>query len=229
MVAIIIPTYNEDALIEKTLHNLTLDLKLDYRIIIVDDGSSDNTVTIIKRFAQSRSNITIISNKIHRGYSEVLKQGFEAVKEGEVLVTLMADGCDDVTILKDMYHQIYHGADIVCASRYIKGGKRIGGSRIKACGSWFVNRLVSSLKKIPCHDLTNSFKMVKKEVLNSIDIESVAFEFFLELILKAYIRGFTIVEIPTVWKERQEGRSKFQLYRNGIRYWKWIYYGFRHI
>jgi len=226
---IIIPAYNEEKAIGHTLRNLAARLTMDYRLVIIDDCSFDNTPGIIREFVDSNPSATAILNKVHHGYVEVLKQGIKNVEQGEVLLVLMADGCDDIALIEAMYKEGCNGADIVCACRYMPGGRRIGGARFKAFGSWFVNQVLVYTKKIPCCDLTNSFKIFKKEVFDSIDIESTGFEIFMEAALKAYIKGYRIIEMPTVWKARKSGKSKFKLWTDGLRYMKWVLYGLKYI
>ncbi|MBU0634324.1 MAG: glycosyltransferase family 2 protein [Candidatus Omnitrophica bacterium] len=225
---IIIPVYNEQELVNDTLKAVISQLTLDYQIIIVDDCSTDNTLKIVNSFAQTHTNIVVITNTTHQGFAGVLKQGIVLVPEDEVFIPVMADGCDDVGLIEEMYRHICRGADVVCASRYIKGGRRIGGALLKSIGSRFVNWIFAIGTKIPCHDSTNSFKMMRKKACDSFTLESAGFEISAELILKVFVNKYKIVELPTVWRERRKGQSHFRLYKDGKRYIKWLFYGFNY-
>jgi len=109
---IIIPAYNEEKAIGHTLRNLAARLTMDYRLVIIDDCSFDNTPGIIREFVDSNPSATAILNKVHHGYVEVLKQGIKNVEQGEVLLVLMADGCDDIALIEAMYKEVCNGADI---------------------------------------------------------------------------------------------------------------------
>ena len=112
-----------------------------------------------------------------------------------------------------MFKKINEGCDVVCGARYIKGGARIGGSKIKGFFSCFVGWSLHYLLGIPVHDIANAFKMYRKNVLDSIDIKSKGFEISMEIPLKAYYSGFKITEVPTVWRERTKGKSNFSMFR----------------
>ncbi|MFH2146169.1 MAG: glycosyltransferase family 2 protein [Candidatus Omnitrophota bacterium] len=226
---IIIPVYNEQELINDTLNVIISRLALSYQIIIIDDGSSDDTPQIIKRFAKTQANTVVIANTTHQGFARVLKQGIALVPEDEVFVPVMADGCDDIGLIEEMYRYICRGADVVCASRYIKGGRRIGGAVLKSIGSRFVNWIFAIGTKIPCHDFTNSFKMIRKKVYDSVSLESVGFEISAELILKVFVNKYKILELPTLWREKTHRRSHFKLCKDGLKYIRWVIYGLNNI
>ena len=80
---------------------------------------------------------------------------------------------------------------------------------------------IAFLIKIPTCDIANAFKMYRKKVIDSIDIESKGFEISMELPLKAYYLGFKITEVPTVWREREKGRSNFNMVNLAPNYWRW--------
>jgi len=117
-----------------------------------------------------------------------------------------------------MYAKIKEGYDVVCGSRYMPGGGRIGGSRLKSFLSSWAGKSLKWILSIPTHDIANSFKMYRKEVIRAVNIESSGFEISMELPLKAYYQGFKITEVPTVWHERTKGRSNFKILRLLPRY-----------
>ncbi len=137
----------------------------------------------------------------------------------------MADLCDEVEIIQHMYKKIFEGYDIVCASRYTGGGEREGGSILKAFLSRYSNWLLHKITKVPTTDLTNSFKAYRKTVLEDIPIRSNGFDISMEIVLKAYFKGYKIAEIPTKWRERSKGQSHFMILRDGIRHLKWFIFG----
>jgi hypothetical protein len=80
---------------------------------------------------------------------------------------------------------------------------------------------------LPTHDIANAFKMYRKNVIDSINIESKGFEVSMELALKAYFSGFKITEVPTVWRERTKGKSSFKMLKLLPAYLKlylWAFY-----
>ncbi|MEK7578527.1 MAG: hypothetical protein AAB456_02315, partial [Patescibacteria group bacterium] len=110
------------------------------------------------------------------------------------------------------------GYDIVVGSRYIAGGKRLGGSNLKAFFSKFMGKSLCFLIGIPAHDIPNAFKMYRTSILEGMQIESRGFEVSAEIPLKAYFKGAKISEVPTVWRERQAGKSHFKMFKTGPGY-----------
>ena len=215
---IIIPAYNEACIIEETVIRLIQHMPADARIIIIDDGSEDNTPQIIKKLALEYPFILPQLNTHHKGYASVIRQGFSIVENNDIIVTLMADGCDDPKTIAAMYQEILNGADIVCASRYITGGRHLGGAWLKTLGSRAINRLLRIMKKVPFSDATNSFKMLRKSILDQICLKSSGFEIFTELTIKICQKNYRTAEIATTWRSRKKGKSKFLFFKNGLEY-----------
>jgi len=134
---------------------------------------------------------------------------------------VMADGCDDPNTIKEMYEKAKNGYDLVCASRYTKGGRRFGGPKLKGFFSEFVGRSIHLLTRIPTTDVANAFKLYRKTALQKIRIEDSGFAISMEITLKTYFQGYKISEIPTCWKGRKEGKSKFQVLKIAPLYLKW--------
>ena len=133
-----------------------------------------------------------------------------------VAVVVMADLSDEISKIDEMFTKISRGYDIVCGSRYIRGGEQIGGPGFKKMLSRMAGISLHYITGIPTHDVSNSFKMYTKKVLNDIEIESHGgFEIGMEITVKSFFKGYKITEIPTVWRDRSAGESKFRL-------WKWL-------
>jgi hypothetical protein len=104
------------------------------------------------------------------------------------------------------------GADVVAASRYMPGGRQLGGPPIKGLMSRAAGLTLHWFARVPTHDPTNNFKLYSRRFLDSITIESTAgFELALELTVKATLAHRRIAEIPTTWKDRTAGQSNFKL------------------
>jgi hypothetical protein len=151
-----------------------------------------------------------------------LKTGFKAVAEPAALLT-MGDLSDDLSDVDKMYDMLSHkGYDLVCGSRYIKGGKQIGGPPLKGFFSRMIGLTLPLLIGIPSHDLSNSFKLYRKSLLDAIKLESDGgFEIGMEITVKAYLMGHKIGEIPTIWRDRAQGRSNFKLWQWAPKYIRW--------
>ncbi len=214
--SIIIPVYHEEKNILKVISSITKYVHTPHEIILVYDNQEDPTVPVVKQYLQTNKKKgiylqqNIVGNK--EGVMNAIKTGFH-VANGEAVVVIMADLADDIRQVDTMYALIQQqSVDIVCASRFMKGGKKIGGPFIKNLLSRTACLTLYYLFRIPTHDATNAFKMYRSSLFTNITIESKGgFEYSLEIILKAHKKGYTIAEIPTVWKDREEGKSNFKL------------------
>lgn len=218
-ISIVIPTHNEEDNIKEVIDKIENTLDVPYEIIVVNDHSSDNTPEIVRRLFGQYQNIRLVENKLDKGFANALKTGFNSATT-EALIPVMADLCDDLSTIKHMVDKINQGYDIICSSRYLKEGKRQGGSKIKGFFSSFVGRSLHYLIGIPTSDIANAFKLYRKNVLDNIVIQSKGFEISMEIPLKAYFLGYKITEIPTVWKERIKGKSSFNMLKLAPAYFK---------
>lgn len=218
--SIIVPAHNEEENISNVISIIEDELNFPFELVVVNDHSADRTAEIVDNLAKKFNNIILVENKLAPGFVNAVKTGLVSVKT-EVVVPVMGDSCDDMGTIPLMFEKIKEGFDVVCGSRYIKGGARIGGSKIKGFFSFFVGRTMSMFTGIPTHDVANAFKMYRKKVVDRINIESNGFEISMELALKAYFLGFNITELPTVWRERQKGRSNFKMLSLTPNYSRW--------
>lgn len=217
MIDIIIPVYNEGKNIKKLFDGISKNINSKCRLLIVYDSEEDNTLPIVKTIKNSYNfNIKLVKNIYGKGALNAIKTGLKSSTHQAILV-MMADLCDDLRIVDKMYRKIKGGGyNIVCGSRYMKGGKQIGGPRLKKILSRMAGISLHYIIGIPTHDITNSFKMYSREIIDTFEIESTGgFEIGMELTIKAYISGFKITEIPSTWKDRIAGESNFKM-------WKWI-------
>ena len=130
-----------------------------------------------------------------------------------VVVVSMADVSDDFSRLGEMVARAEAGADVVCASRYMEGGRQIGGPRFKAFLSRAAGVTLHYLSGLPTHDPTNSFKAYRRDFLQRTPIESRAgFALALELTVKAHFLGGRVEEVPATWYGRTRGESRFRLF-----------------
>ncbi len=124
----------------------------------------------------------------------------------------MADGSDEPHVVEPMVALARDGADVVSASRYMRGGHQIGGPPLKRLMSRVAGLTLHWFAGVPTHDPTNNFKLYTRRFLDAMTIESTAgFELALELTVKATIAGRRVAEVPTTWRDRTAGQSNFKL------------------
>ncbi len=224
--SIIVPVYNEAENFPRLYKEIDEYITVPHRIVVVYDFDEDNTVPIVKRYQNLGKKVILHKNQKGRGALNALLSGFDYVKSGPILV-VMADLSDDLRIVDNMYAEYIKGADIVCGSRYMKGGKQIGGPWLKRHLSMIAGVSLSIVRRFPTHDVTNNFKLYDKDLLNSITIESKGgFEVAMEITVKAFRLHRKIVEIPSVWRDRTEGETKFKLWSWLPSYLRWYLYAF---
>src|SRR3990167_1937152 len=142
----------------------------------------------------------------------------------EATIVMMADCSDDVLQIDQMVTAFRAGADVVSASRYMPGGEQRGGPVIKSLLSRLAGLSLHALG-FPTSDPTNNFKLYSRRLLDAVTIESVGgFELALELTSKAHKLGMKVVEVPTVWRDRVVGRSKFKLLKWLPHYLRWYWH-----
>lgn len=224
-ISILIPVYHEEKNIIRVLEKIKSKVKTQHEILVIYDSKKDPTYDVVKKYLNKKKikNIFLTKNTITtgRGVMNAIKTGFKKAK-GETIVVVMADLSDNISQIDRMYRLTQKGYDIVCASRYMKGGKKIGGPIFKTLLSKTAGLTLHYFFKVPTHDSTNAFKMYRKRIFKQIKIESTGgFEYSLEIVLKAFKKGYKITEIPTVWKDREAGKSNFKLLKWLPKYVKW--------
>jgi len=185
-ISIIIPVFKEQETITRVLEKIQASVKTKNEIIIVYDSQNDPTLPVVNRYISSTKNKTIklVQNSVRtgKGVMNAIKTGFNNTK-GIAIVVVMADMSDDLSQIDKMYSLIQKGNDIVCASRYMKGGKKIGGPFIKSLLSRTAGLTLHWFFGIPTHDSTNAYKMYRKSIFKKISIESSGgFEYSMEIV-----------------------------------------------
>lgn len=222
---IILPTFHEEDNIEKVIKGIKKYVKTENIITIVIQDKKDPTIPVIRRLQKFSSNIEIIYTKDGKGMLKALRRGFENSKSPIIVIT-MADLSDDPRDIDKMAKLIDEGYDLVCASRYIKGGQHNGGPMIKGILSYLGCISLKFLIGLPASDATNAFKCFRASILDNIKIQSrEGFEMPLELTIKAFYKGFKITEVPTVWRDREKGESNFRIWKNLQFYLRWYLFG----
>src|SRR5208283_4375149 len=225
---IVIPVYNEGANFRALWSEIASAIHTPFTAIVVYDFEQDNTLPVISEIVASGENRLVLrKNAYGRGVTRAIKTGLEAVESGPVLVT-MADLSDDLTQVDEMYGLYRQGFDLVCGSRYMKGGQLIGGPFLKQLMSRVSGLTLHYFRGVPTHDATNSFKLYDAAMVRDVKVESVAgFELGLELTVKGYLHGYRITEIPSTWRDRSAGTSKFRVLHWLPHYLKWYFYAFQ--
>ena len=209
--SIVLPVYNEGDAVEPVLRALNEQVRTPHEIVVVYDFDEDVTVPVIERLSTEMPGLRGLRNDLGRGVLNAMRAGISGTASPFVLIS-MADGSDEPHIVNSMVHLAREGADVVAASRYMRGGRQVGGPRVKRFLSRAAGLTLHWFAGVPTHDPTNNFKLYSRRFLNSVQIESTAgFELALELTVKATLARRRVAEVPTTWRDRTAGSSNFKL------------------
>ena len=228
LLSVVVPVYNEGDNIGPVLRRFASAVNTRPReVLVVYDFDGDTTVPAVRAIQAELPEVKLVRNEIGRGVLNAIKAGFVAAQAPNILV-MMADGSDEPQAIDDMVGKASSGADVVSASRYMSGGHQIGGPILKRLLSRSAGLSLHWIAGIPTHDPTNNFKLYSRRLLQAVKIESEAgFELALELTVKAHALGMKVAEVPTTWRDRTAGESRFRIWQWMPHYLHWYAYGMR--
>ncbi len=208
---VIIPTYNERDNIEKIIPTV-LDQDDRLFVLVVDDSSPDGTGEIADQMSEKNPRIMVLHREKKEGLGQAYKAGFRYAlqKDFDYIFEMDADFSHDPQYLPDFLEAIKE-ADLVIGSRYTSGVNVVNWPMSRLLLSYYANVYTRIVTGLPLKDATGGFKCFRREVLEAIDLDDVrsnGYSFQIEMSFRAYKRGFRIKEIPIVFTDRMEGKSK---------------------
>jgi glycosyltransferase involved in cell wall biosynthesis len=213
--------YNEAENIQLFLRDVESHVQEPHETLIVYDFPEDDTLPAVAAMRPTCPNVRLIYNTLGRGVLNALKAGFQAAA-GDVVIVMMADRSDEPRDVQTMAAMVRQGADVVAGSRYVKGGRQEGGPRLKRTLSRLAGMSLYYLAGLPIHDATNNFRAYSRRVIEQIPIEGESsFALAIELTVKAHWLGWRIAEVPTTWRDRAAGQSRFKLFAWMPHYLRW--------
>lgn len=225
LLSIIIPVFNERRTFSRLMIEIEEHVTIPHEIIVVYDFDYDDSLSIARKLHSKLPSVVLVKNTKGVGIINAVLTGFEN-SHGSIVVIMAADFADDPKTIPLMHEKIKKGYDIVCATRYADGGKRLNQMSFKVLLSHAVGLSTPWILGIPITDLTNGFKMYRRSVLEKIKIESNGgWEFAMEIIIKAQHKGCKITDVPTISKKRKYGQSKFKLFKWLPKYIYWYAWG----
>jgi dolichol-phosphate mannosyltransferase len=218
---IIIPTFNEAENIILLIENI-LRLPERFDILIVDDGSPDNTAELVSAFAEKNgfnradapNRIFLESREGKQGLGTAYIHGFKyALERGyEFIFEMDADFSHNPSDLVGLFNACSaENYDIAIGSRYISGVNVVNWPMGRVLLSYFASAYVKFITGMPINDATAGFKCYRRQVLETIDLDNIKFvgyAFQIEMKFTAWKHGFKIKEVPIIFTERKRGESK---------------------
>lgn len=217
-VCVVIPTLNEGITIGKLIFSLIgLSGDLDIHLVIVDDGSNDDTIEIVEEMVRKYGHITLIERSVKLGLGTAIREGFRVAlcmdPTPAYIVTMDGDLSHDPKELPSLVMAAdISGPDdvLVVGSRYVEKGEIRGWSLYRKFVSGVANFLVKIMMRIPVYDCTSGFRCYSSGLVRDLfpSLESIGFEIQIETLHKAFLKGYKLVEWPIVFRERVGGESK---------------------
>jgi len=210
---VIIPTYNEIENVESIIRAVFSQPR-EFHVLIVDDNSPDKTADTVKRLQQEFKNqLFLLERKEKSGLGTAYIAGFEWAleKSYQYVFEMDADFSHNPDDLSRLYNACVAGADVAVGSRYVKGITVVNWPMSRILLSYGASRYVRLITRMKVKDSTAGFICYKRTVLETINlkkIEFVGYAFQIEMKFKAHKKGFKIVEIPVIFKDRTKGKSK---------------------
>jgi glycosyltransferase involved in cell wall biosynthesis len=227
--SLVVPVYNEGENIGSFCRAAAGALQPPCEVLFCYDFEEDTTLPAVAALPSDAKPpvIRFVRNDLGPGVRYAIEAGMRAAAAPVVVVT-MADLSDDLADVAEMVARAEAGADVVCASRYMRGGRQIDGPLLKRTLSRWAGLTLHWFAGLPTRDPTNSFKAYRRDFLERTPIESKAgFVLALELTAKAHFAGGRVEEIPTTWTDRAAGQSRFRLRKWLPLYLRWYFWAIR--
>lgn len=213
-VSVIIPMFNEEENVQRTLFEVNNVMKdsSDYEIIVVDDGSSDNTYSLLNNLASKNDHIHVFKHQVNSGMGKAIRTGFEG-SDGDIIVTIDADLSYKASHIPILVSELLKddSVDIAVGSQYMDGGgvKNIPFSRLFI--SKVANKFIGFSMTENLSTVTGVLRAYRRDVLESMELESNGTKINLEILSKAIATGSKIKEVPVVLEGRELGESKIKI------------------
>ena len=201
--SVFLPAYNEEKNVESAVRNVSSvceQLGFSSEILVVNDGSRDRTGDVVRAMLNDTPHLRLVEHFPNRGYGGALQAGFAATR-GDVVAFVPADNQFDFREIDRLLEEIER-ADIVCGYRASRQDSAI--RRFFARG-W--NTLVRLLFGHLCRDIDCGFKLIRREVIERVPVQSDGAMIDTELLAGARARGFRIAEVPVTHLPRTGGRA----------------------
>lgn len=233
MLYIVLPAYNEEkdiGALLKRIQSAMADFDFDYKVLIVNDGSTDGTVSVVNSFAPIIP-LELLDHGENKGLGQAILTGLrrasELAKDDDTVIAMDADNTHDPKLMKSMVECIQAGKDVVIASRYEEGGEEIGLSWLRHVFSWGASFLLRIFFPIEgAKDYTCGYRAYRGEMLHrAFDaygdklVEESGFTCMAEILVKLRRLSARVGEVPLVLRyDLKSGKSKMKVLRTIWRY-----------
>ena len=218
--SIVVPAYNEARHLPELLNDLerlVLTASCSVQVVVVDDGSQDNTWSLLQEACTLRPWLTVVRNDRNLGVGAALKIGANQAAF-PLVAWVSAYGADRLEDIWEMRRRLMDGVELVIASRSIHGGSYGDFPGLRVIGSRVFSLFGRYLLHLPVHDITNPFRAFRRSLMADLPLVHEDYTIALEILLKAVSYDKRIEEIPTVARRPHRDLSRKALFRRGWEY-----------
>jgi apolipoprotein N-acyltransferase len=208
---VILPTYDEARTIRNVIAGVLAHPGVD--ALVVDDSSPDGTAGIVRELMAGEPRLRLIERPARAGLATAYEEGFgRALDEGyDLIVEMDSDLSHDPAQLGSLLEAARERCHLVVGSRYVAGGSVTNWSRIRLALSRTGNIYARVMLGIPVHDATSGYRAYRRPLLQDLVSEPFhadGYGFQVELVMRSWLNGWTIGEVPITFREREHGHSK---------------------
>jgi len=223
--SVVIPTYNEAGNIERLLLETSRILKkahVPHEFIIVDDGSYDETRKIVRKLQETMPEIVLVERDNERGLASAMIRGYNTAR-GRYFGSMDADLAHNPTYLLQMVNILdSRKADFVIGSRYVAEARFEGKPILNRVASIIGQCAIKLILGINIKDTSNNYRIFRGEIWDKIkgNLHPDGNIMLTEIVYRAVGLGAIIREIPTIYVERREGKSKLSVFKETRKFFK---------
>jgi dolichol-phosphate mannosyltransferase len=220
--SVVIPSHNEEHNLPKLIPALIKELDRHiYEIIVVNDASSDRTRQVGEQLMKRYKKLRLVNRAPPCGVGRALRDGYKAVsRKSEWILSMDSDFLENIKEIKRLIDKAGEGYDGVIGSRYIDKSRLVNYPPIKRISNRLYHFLIRAVLGIRQKDLTNNFKLYRREIFDRIPLSANDFAINAETGIYPVLYGYRIAEAPVSWVQRYFDKSDFKVFRLAPSYLK---------
>ena len=227
LLSIIMPVRNDAPSVNIMARVLSALIDVPHELIVVYDDANDTTIPVVAKLQERQPNLIGLHNKHGRGVFNAVRAGVEAAR-GAIILIYAADEIGPVLAIGQMLELMERRCELVSATRYANGGRRLGGSRLGHAMSRIANAMFCRMSSTALTDCTTGIKMFRREIFDKLELDGGGggWSFAFEMAIRAQVIGLRVGEIPIISIDRLfGGESTFRPLPWMISYGKWFLWG----